>query len=407
MESTGQIYNSQYRFRSQHSCESAVSELTSEVVKGLQNGMYTAALFLDLSKAFDTLEHEVLLNKMDRYGIRGTSLDWFSSYLKDRKIRVKCHVARSGKLEYSDYQIVNYGAPQGSCLGPLIFLIFTNDLHKQLNHCSSILFADEITLYKTHRNLNYLKCCIQDDMHTLTDWFRANKLTLNIEKMICILFQQLGSCKDLEIEIDTFTIKSSKETKFLGIWLDKHLTWSTHVQKLTTNLKQNLNLLKHGNKLMTTKCKRLVYYAHIQSHLQYGILLWGNSLTNLQICKLTKIQKTCLEYIAPNSSFKDNKILKLESLIELENAKFGYKLVHGILPKRIESACMFDHNKVKLVKSHKYTTRHKKIPNVPTRMNKKYRASSQALLTVKSQIKEKPTLKSFSCALKEHLISMY
>ena len=206
MESTGQIYNSQYGFRSQHSCESAVAKLTSEIIKGKQNGMYTLALFLDLSKAFDTLEHKVLLDKMYRYGIRGSSLNWFKSYLENRKIRVKCQVASSGKLEYSDYQIVNYGTPQGSCLGPYIFLIFTNDLHQHLNHCASILFADNTTLYKTHRNLNYLKWCIQDDMQTLSDWFKAKKLTLNLEKTISLLFQQSGSCKEIEITIDTVII---------------------------------------------------------------------------------------------------------------------------------------------------------------------------------------------------------
>ena len=141
LEKTNQIYKSQYGFRSQHSCENAVSELVSEVTKGFQNGLYTAALFLDLSKAFDTLEHDVLLLKLEKYGIRGTVLSWFKSYLCDRKIRVKCQIASSGKMEYSDYQTVNYGTPQGSCLGPLIFLIFTNDLYRHLNHCSSILFA--------------------------------------------------------------------------------------------------------------------------------------------------------------------------------------------------------------------------------------------------------------------------
>ena len=412
MESTGQIYNSQYGFRSHHSCESAVSELTSEIVKGLQNGMYKVALFLDLSKAFNTLEHEVLLGKMNRYGIRGTSLNWFRSYLENRKIRVKCHVASSGKTEYSDYQTVNYGTPQGFCLGPLIFLIFTNDLYQHLNHCASILFADDTTLYKTHRNLNFLKWCIQDDMHTLTDWFRANRLTLNVEKTICLLFQQSGSCKELELNIDTVTIKTSKETKFLGMWMDRHLTWSTHIQRLTTKLKHNVNLLKHGNRLMTTHCKRLVYFAHIQSHLQYGILLWGNNLSSEQLNKLLRIQESCLEYIDPNSGFKDNKILRVDSLIELENSKFGYKLIHGLLPKRIESACMLDHNKSSLNKNHRYSTRHKKIPNVPIRMNKQYRASflnkgSQALLKVKTEIKAKPTLKSFSLALKDHLLSQY
>ena len=210
---------------------------------------------------------------MYRYGIRGSSLNWFKSYLENRKIRVKCHIASSGRLGYSDYQTVNYGTPQGFCLGPLIFLIFTNDLHQHFNHCASILLADDTTLYKTHRNFNYLKWCIQDDMLTLTDWFRANKLTLNLEKTICLLFQQSGSCRELEINIDTVTIRTSKETKFLGMWLDRHLTWSTHVQKLITKLKHNTNLLKQGNRLMTKDCKRLVYFAHIQSHLHYGILL--------------------------------------------------------------------------------------------------------------------------------------
>ena len=143
LERTGQIYSSQYGFRSQHSCESAVSELVSEIVKGFQNGMDTAALFLDLSKAFDTLEHKVLLDKMYRYGIRGSSLDWFRSCLENTKIRVKCRMASSGRIEHSKYQTVNYGTPQGSCLGPLIFLIFTNDLNQHVHHCSSILFADE------------------------------------------------------------------------------------------------------------------------------------------------------------------------------------------------------------------------------------------------------------------------
>ena len=249
-------------------------------------------------------------------------------------------------------------------------------------------------------------------MQTLTDWFKANKLTLNLEKTICLLFQQSGSCKELEITIDTVTIRTSKETKFLGMWLDHHLTWSSHIQKLTTKLKCNINLLKHGNKLMTADCKRLVYFAHIQSHLQYGILLWGNSLTLQAINRLTKIQLDCLKCIDPNSDFKDNKILKVESLIELESSKFGYKLTHGLLPKRIEAACMVDHNKTNLNKTHGYHTRNKKIPNVPIKMNKQYRASflnkgSQPLLSIKSEIKSKPNLKSFSYALKEHLLSQY
>ena len=115
---------------------------------------------------------------------------WFESYLNGRQMRVKCNVASSGKTEYSDYMKVSYGTPQGSCLGPLIFLIFTNDLHRHLVYSSSILFADDTTLYKTHRNLVYLKWCLEDDLCTLNDWFAANKLTLNLDKTVCMLFHK-------------------------------------------------------------------------------------------------------------------------------------------------------------------------------------------------------------------------
>ena len=156
----------------------------------------------------------------------------------------------------------------------------------------------------------------------------------------------------------------------------------------------------------------VVYFAHIQSHLQYGILLWGNHLNLQQLNKLIKIQESCLKYTGPHSGFKENKVLKADSLIELENSKFGYKLIHGLLPKKIETACMFDQNKSNLQKTHNYHTRHKKVPNIPIKMNKQYRASflnkgSQSLLTIKTEIKDKPNIKSFTRALKNHLLSQY
>ena len=163
---------------------------------------------------------------------------------------------------------------------------------------------------------------------------------------------------------------------------------------------------------MSKECKRMVYLAHIQSHLQYGILLWGNSLNPQQTNKLIGIQKTCLNHIGTGTTFKDLKILRIDSLIELENSKFGYKLTHGLLPIKIETACTLDQNKCNLTKKHRYPTRNKMVPNMPTKMNKQYRASfmnkgSQSLLTVKSYIKDKPSLKSFSKTLKEYIISQY
>ena len=299
LTNTDQFYNSQYGFRQGHSCENAVSELVAEIIKSKQEGLYTLSMFLDLSKAFDTLDHDVLIRKLEKYGIRGKANKWFEDYLTNRKMRTKCVVASTGKMEFSEYQTITYGTPQGSCLGPLIFIIFTNDLHKQLQYSKSLLFADDTTLYKSHRNLNYLTWCIEEDMNKLTEWFRINKLTLNLDKTVCILFHKTKETKHIVINIGNQTIKNTTGTKFLGLWIDEHLNWNTHIQKLHLKLTRNTNLLKLNQNMMPTMTKKLIYHSHIGSHLQYGLLLWGNNATEDQLVKLQKIQTKCLKYILP------------------------------------------------------------------------------------------------------------
>ena len=237
LDNTNQIYVSQYGFRSSHSCENAISELVSAVLKGFQSNKYTVGVFLDLSKAFDTLEHTILLDKLHYYGIRGIAYDWFRSYLSNRRMRVKCLVSSTGKTKFSEYADITHGTPQGSCLGLLIYLIFTNNLAKNVIHCNTIMFTDDTTLYKTHNNLRFLKWSLEQELSTLLDWFRANKLTINVDKTACILFQKSGSTKEIELDLGGTIIPSSSTAKFLGMWLDKHLNWSTHLNKLYTKLK--------------------------------------------------------------------------------------------------------------------------------------------------------------------------
>ena len=184
------------------------------------------------------------------------------------QIRTKCHVSSSGQIEYSDYKSIKFGTPQGSCLGPLLFLIFTNDLHKQLHHCSSILFADDTTLYKTHRNLVYLQLCVQDDMNRIVEYFRINKLTLNLNKTVCVLFQKNKTSRnEIKLQLDNHIISNSPETKFLGTTLDQNLNWSSHVSQLILKLNRNLNLLKLSRNMMTQESKLLVYRSHLESHI--------------------------------------------------------------------------------------------------------------------------------------------
>ena len=152
-------------FRSHHSCENDICELVQGILKSPEQQKYTIGVFLDLSKAFDTLNHKILFNKMERYGIRGIVHKGLKDYLQDRKIRSKCTVESSGKEEYSDYYTVNYGIPQGSYLECLLFITFTHDRYKNVHYSNCILFADDTTLYKGHQHLRYLKWVIKEDIN--------------------------------------------------------------------------------------------------------------------------------------------------------------------------------------------------------------------------------------------------
>ena len=176
MNASNQLYDSQCGFRTAHSYKNAVSELVGCILKGLEKKQHTVGIFLDLSKAFDSIEHQAIFEKLSCYGIRGTSLEWFKSYLTGRKMRVKCKAGRLNVETKSKIMHVNYGAPQGSCLGPLIFLIFANYLRYNIASLQSIPFADDTTLYISGKSKSYLEHCIDIDLMSIQDWFRANKV---------------------------------------------------------------------------------------------------------------------------------------------------------------------------------------------------------------------------------------
>ena len=222
--STSQLYQSQYGFRTGHSCENAISELVGTIVKNKEQKKSTVGVFIDLSKAFDTLNHEMLLLKMERYGMRGCVLEWFRSYLNNRKMRVRCTSSTTGKLEYSTYHDLDYGTPQGSCLGPLLFFIYINDLHHVVDYCSIILFADDTTLLQGHKSLKYLKWMIEGDLRHMTDWFKANLLTINVNKTECVLFHYSNKIlqNNFHLDFNNTILHSSEHVKFLGLWITNH-----------------------------------------------------------------------------------------------------------------------------------------------------------------------------------------
>ena len=410
---TEQLYQSQYGFKTGHSCQNAISELIGTVLKNQEENKLTIGVFIDLSKAFDTLSHDILLRKLRKYGIRGTPLKWFESYLKDRSMRVKIP-SSSGTMEYSTYHPLTYGTPQGSCLGPLLFLIFINDLHHSITHGTSLLFADDTTLLHSYKDLRYLKWTVEDDLNNLIDWFKANKLTLNLDKTVCVLFNNKSKTKELTLNIGTYKLHSSEIVKFLGVWIDNRMNWTKHISTLKVKLKQNMHLLKLSNKFLKKETKKLIYYAHIFSHLTYGILIWGNMINQGTKNKIQKILNPCFKLItglAPTpDNFKKEQMLRLQDLIQLENRKLGYQLDKNLLPLNLHRLLWIDSRNKSLQKTHQYNTRDKHLPKLPKVNTKNYQRGFQ-FQSIKDyeatpvEIRNSSTLNSFVRKLKAYLLS--
>ena len=306
-------------------CENAISEVLGEIVKNMQNGKTTICILLDLSKAFNSLQHQMIYDKLEQYGIRGVCLNWFKSYLTDRQLKVKCKMTTGGDT-YSDPYTVTYGTAQGSCLGPLIFMLFCNNLKLHLDYLQSIQFADDSTLLKSHKNLRYLTFCIEHDLELVQDWFNANKLTLNVDKTVCMVFspRQIDT-SDLRIVLSNTTLPVVPCSKFLGLWLDSKLNWKENIRILTTRLYSRISLLQKGKNLLNVHARKMLYFAQVHSILTYGLLIWGNMVSSSVLNKLQKLQDKAVQLVDPKKSlmniYSEQRILNLSNLVKLENFK--------------------------------------------------------------------------------------
>ena len=175
---------------------------------------------MDLSKAFNTLNHDLLIQKMERYGIRGLPLKWFKSYLNGRSLVAKIPTSEN-EITYSTTYSVACGTTQGSCLSPLLFILFCNDIYLQETYGSLILFADDTTLFNSHHSFNYLNFTLNYDLSILGDWFKANQLLLNPSKSVVMYFNSKKTAPD--VIIDDVAIPRVNTHKFLLLSLAKNL----------------------------------------------------------------------------------------------------------------------------------------------------------------------------------------
>ena len=370
------LYDNQYGFRRKRSCEQVVLELVSSVLQVKNQSQHSTATFLDLSKAFDTLDHTgLLLRKLDLYGLRGICNNWFESYLKDRMLVTKL-TTLDNKTVKSEVYNITYGTAQGSCLGPLLFIVFCNDIHLLPTYSRIIMFADDTMLTYNHKNIKFLKYTLEHDMSICTNWYRANKLSLNVNKMVLLKFWTDG--KKFDIEVESVNIVNLSHPKFLGIMVDDCLTWKHHVNAVTNRVRSNRKLLTNAKNLLNANALRNIYQGHIYSHLTYGLVIWGSTISNQSKEDLYKLKKQCICIVSKqnpktdiNSPYRELKLLPFEQMIKLELIKFGYKIEKRIIPKALQNTFNIKGGG----KKHRYPTRNKNLPNIQAHTNRVFNSS--------------------------------
>ena len=301
----GILTDSQFGFRKGYSTGHAIHHSVEIIKKALDKKEHVLGIFIDLSKAFDTLDHNMLIKKLDNIGIRGTANELLKSYLSERRQYTSVF------NEDSSVEQILYGVPQGSVLGPLLFLIYINDIVNSIKHLSKVdivLYADDTNIFITGRSKSDLIGKANMTLKHINDFMKSNLLHINLDKCCYMHFkgnkkknqvdydENQENAEYLNLNLNGYAIPEVESTKFLGVTIDNKLNWLPHTESLYKKLKSACGILKHMKNNIPTEHYKSLYYALFESHLSYCITVYGNANKNYTE-KLFVIQKHCLRIL--------------------------------------------------------------------------------------------------------------
>ena len=358
------LFSRQFGFQKNTSTEHAILQLVDDIKKSFSKGEFTLGVFIDLSKAFDTVDHEIILKKLGFYGINGKAKQWFESYLRNRHQFVSFDNGKSTTLLK-----ILCGVPQGSILGPLLFLIYVNDLHKASSDLLPVMFADDTNIFLSGKNITELFSKMNKELKNIALWFQCNKLSLNVKKTKFSLFHSARKKSIIPdelpvLKIDNTDIARDNVTKFLGILIDENITWKPQIANTLTKISKIIGIFYKSRNTLSKHLLKQLYFSFIHSYLNYGNIAWGSTCkTNL--ISLYRSQKHAIRvinfknrYTHTKPLFKEMKILNIYEINVFKVICFMFKCKLKLSPPIF-------HKIYQLKQPTKYTLRSKDVALEP------------------------------------------
>ena len=401
------LHKYQSGFRSGHSTETALILMTEGWSKAINEGKFVGTIMIDFRKAFDLVDHDLLLKKLSYYKCGSNFINLMKSYLKNRTQVVSVNGTKSNTAEISS------GVPQGSILGPLLFLIFINDLPLVLSGkvSSTDMYADDTTIYDIQADMGTLRSNLQESLTILQKWCKQNGMLLNTEKTKVMLI----STRQKRIRLDTrllsltyneIDLQLTTGGKILGVYIDENFQWNNHFQFVCKKVSSYIWLLSRIKSYLSLEHRSLFYKAYIQPHFNYCNIIWGNS-TNSNVSRLTKLQRRVCkiilesEYEDLDSAQKSLNILSFDQNVFVNKAKTMYKVANSLLPQYIIDffqlrADSLPETALRSVTNHNFT-----IPKPKSSLYKESLAYSGPVIwnTIPPEIKRSLTIGSFTSKL--------
>ena len=404
------LYRKQFGFRPKNSTEHPVLDLKENIFENCSKKQISCILFLDLKKAFDSVSHQILLNKLEYYGVQGVALNLFRSYLTNRKQLTVIDDC------VSDFDLIEWGVPQGSVLGPLLFLIFINDIP----HASDLgtwLFADDTVLVTSANSLALLQTKMNHQVEMVHDWLLANRLSVHyVDKSKYMLVNKNINTRvddEFELKMGNHVIARTKSYRYLGLLVDEKFSWGDHINEVCWKLSQVAGVIFKIRTLLSNEAMMLVYHALAGSKIRYGLVCWATAAQPL-LDKVTVAHNKIITYMTFSKRcshmwplYCKLNVLPLDLQIKIEHAKTMYKFENKMLPEVF--------NDYFQKPSHQHNTRFAssqnnyaivRITSAKEKSLLKY-IGPKVWADIPIQIKSAPSMKVFINSYRNHLIGNY